>query len=254
MVDTRRPVPVLAGLRALLAVAIIALSGCADRPLAARADGDADRTEERRRMVKTQIIARGVKDERVLDAMRSVRRHAFVPAGERAYAYADRPLPIGFEQTISQPYIVAVMSEALKLDGSERVLEIGTGSGYQAAVLAKLAAEVYSIEIVPGLAARARKTLEREGFERVHLRVGDGYRGWPEAAPFDAIILTAAPDHVPQPLIDQLAVGGRMVLPVGRRAQELVLITKTETGLERETIALVRFVPMTGEAQQGERP
>jgi len=206
--------------------------------------------QARERMVSGQIEARGVRDARVLAAMRRVPRHEFVPFAQRAYAYEDRPLPIGYGQTISQPYIVAVMSEALELDGSEKVLEIGTGSGYQAAVLADLAAEVYTIEIVEPLASRATSDLKRLGFEKLHVRAGDGYRGWPEAAPFDAIIVTAAPDHIPQPLVDQLAVGGRLVIPVGRMFQELMLITKDEQGVRHEDLLAVRFVPMVGEAEK----
>jgi protein-L-isoaspartate(D-aspartate) O-methyltransferase len=201
-------------------------------------------------MVSEQLSARGIRDTRVLDAMRRVPRHEFVPEGQRRSAYEDRPLTIGYGQTISQPYIVAVMSEQLELDGSEKVLEVGTGSGYQAAVLAELAREVYTIEIVKPLAERAARDLERLGFGKVRVRAGDGYRGWPEAAPFDAIIVTAAPDHVPQPLVDQLAVGGRLVIPVGRFYQDLVRLTKDEKGVHRETLLGVRFVPMVGEAQE----
>ena len=166
------------------------------------------------------------------------------------YAYADTPLPIGHGQTISQPYIVAFMSEALELKGGERVLEIGTGSGYQAAVLAELAREVYSIEIVEPLGREAEKRLRELGYSNIKLRVGDGYRGWPEAAPFDAIMVTAAPDHVPPALIEQLAEGGRLVLPVGSFFQELVRIRRTKDGTKQESLLPVRFVPMTGEAQK----
>ena len=209
---------------------------------------------ERDRMVETQIVARGVKDRRVLDAMRRVPRHELVSEASRDAAYEDRPLVIGYGQTISQPYIVAFMTEMLHLSGSERVLEVGTGSGYQAAVLAELCKEVYSIEIVEALANRARADLERLGYRNVQIRHGDGYRGWPEAAPFDAIIVTAAPDHVPTPLASQLAVGGRMILPLGNGGQELVLLRKTESGLEREVSLPVRFVPMTGEAMKPREP
>jgi protein-L-isoaspartate(D-aspartate) O-methyltransferase len=209
-----------------------------------------ERLDERHRMVRNQIAARGVSDERVLAAMRKVPRHRYVPAEERGRAYRDHPLPIGLDQTISQPYIVAFMSEALRLEGHEKVLEIGTGSGYQAAILAELAAKVYSIEIVAPLAERAARTLRAEGYDRIHLRTGDGYRGWPEAAPFDAIMVTAAPDHVPEPLVEQLAVGGRLLLPVGDLYQQLVILEKTEAGLQRRTLAPVRFVPMTGEAER----
>jgi protein-L-isoaspartate(D-aspartate) O-methyltransferase len=208
-----------------------------------------DFADARRRMVERQIEARGVRNPRVLQAMGRVPRHELVPAALRDRAYEDAPLPIGHGQTISQPYVVAAMTAALEIGPGARVLEVGTGSGYQAAVLAELGAEVYSIEIVPALAERARKDLARLGYDSVRVRTGDGYRGWPEAAPFDAIVVTAAPDHVPQPLIDQLADGGRLVLPVGGGSQELVRITKGPGGLERETLFGVRFVPMTGEAR-----
>jgi protein-L-isoaspartate(D-aspartate) O-methyltransferase len=189
-------------------------------------------------------------DARALAALRAVPRHEFVPEAQREHAYEDRPLPIGHGQTISQPYIVAVMSEALELDENERVLEIGTGSGYQAAVLGELAREVYSIEIVAPLAERAKVDLARLGYDNVHVRQGDGYRGWPEQAPFDAIVVTAAPDHVPQALVDQLAVGGRLVIPVGRGVQELLRISRDEQGVHEERLLGVRFVPMTGEARE----
>ncbi|HEX5042769.1 MAG TPA: protein-L-isoaspartate(D-aspartate) O-methyltransferase [Candidatus Polarisedimenticolaceae bacterium] len=207
--------------------------------------------EARRRMVDQQIVARGVTDPRVLDAMRKVPRHELVPRDVRSQAYADWPLPIGEGQTISQPYIVAFMTEQLRLKGGERVLEVGTGSGYQAAVLAELAAEVYTIEIVPALAKRAATDLARLGYHNVFVREGDGYRGWPEKAPFDAIVVTAAPPEVPAPLIEQLKPGGRLVLPVGEDYQELVLITKQADGVQRRRLLPVRFVPMTGEAQKG---
>ena len=178
-------------------------------------------------MVRDQIAARGVREPRVLDAMRRVPRHLFVPEALRAAAYEDSPLPIGHGQTISQPFIVAWMTEALQVTPQSRVLEIGTGSGYQAAVLSLVVADVYTIEIVAPLAESARHTLESLGYTNVHAMVGDGYAGWPEHAPFDAIIVTAAPDHVPQPLIDQLRVGGRLVVPVGGRgAQQMTVITR----------------------------
>jgi protein-L-isoaspartate(D-aspartate) O-methyltransferase len=206
---------------------------------------------ERETMVRTQIEARGVKDAAVLDALRRVPRHEFVPAGVRAQAYADHPLPIGERQTISQPYIVGFMSELLQVERGHRVLEIGTGSGYQAAVLAELGAEVYTIEIVEKLAATARAVLQRLGYEKIRVRAGDGYQGWPDAAPFDRIIVTAAPPQVPQPLIDQLKPGGRLVVPEGVHDQDLVLYTKTADGkLRRERVLPVRFVPMTGRAQK----
>jgi protein-L-isoaspartate(D-aspartate) O-methyltransferase len=203
----------------------------------------------RAEMVRTQIEARGVKDPRVLAAMKRVPRHEFVPGPWQDEAYEDHALAIGHDQTISQPYIVALMSEAARVGEHARVLEIGTGSGYQAAVLAELAGEVYSIEIVEPLGRTAAATLARLGYTRVHLRIGDGYRGWPEAAPFDAILVTAAPPKVPQPLVDQLALGGRLVIPVGDEFQELRVITRSKDGTDTETLLPVRFVPMTGEAQ-----
>jgi len=204
----------------------------------------------RNQMVNEQIIARGVKDELVLKAMRKVPRHLFVPEKLQDLAYNDFPLPIGEGQTISQPYIVAYMTERLGLKGGEKVLEVGTGSGYQAAILAEIAGEVYTIEIIPSLAKQAERRLKALGYTNVHVRQGDGYLGWPEQAPFDAIIVTAAPDHIPQPLIDQLKVGGRLILPLGEEYQELVLVIKTEKGLHKERLIPVRFVPMTGEAEK----
>ncbi len=202
------------------------------------------------RMVQEQIVARGITDGRVLRAMRRVPRHRFVPRIVAAFAYDDRPLPIGQGQTISQPYIVAYMTEQLDVTPKSKVLEIGTGSGYQAAVLAEMSARVYTVEIVPELAERARKTLAALGYGGVRVRAGDGYRGWPEAAPFDRIIVTAAPDHIPQPLIEQLAVGGRMVIPVGDVFQQMTIVTKTPAGVVRQRTIDVIFVPMTGEAQK----
>jgi len=198
-------------------------------------------------MVRQQIEARGVRDPRVLEAMRNVRRERFVPEPVRTYAASDTPLPIGFDQTISQPYIVAYMTEILELDRDHRVLEIGTGSGYQAAVLATLCDHVYSIEIVPELAERSAKILQELDYRNVSVRLGDGYLGWPEHAPFDRIILTAAPPELPQALVDQLAPQGRLVAPVGRNpdAQKIVLVTKDARGNVRRRNQLpVRFVPM----------
>lgn len=212
------------------------------------ADPD-DRRSERERMITEQLAGRGIHDERVLAAMRRVPRHRFVDADQAAHAYEDRPLAIGHGQTISQPFVVAFMSQALELYGSERVLEIGTGSGYQAAILGELAREVWTIEIVAPLGERARTVLAELGHTNVHTRVGDGYLGWPEHAPFDAIMVTAAPDHVPQPLLDQLAPGGHMILPVGTREQELILVRRTASGFEQERVLPVRFVPMTGIAR-----
>jgi protein-L-isoaspartate(D-aspartate) O-methyltransferase len=201
-------------------------------------------------MVREQIEDRGVRNAQVLAAMRKVERHRFVPGPMLPYAYTDQPLSIGHRQTISQPYIVAFMTEALELKPQDRVLEIGTGSGYQAAVLAELVREVYSIEIVEPLAKEAADRLKQLGYSNLKLRTGDGYRGWPEAAPFDAIIVTAAPDHIPPALIDQLAEGGRLVVPVGRMFQELVRVRRTPKGIRQEELLPVRFVPMVGEAER----
>ncbi len=210
--------------------------------------------ELRERMVERQIRARGIADTKVLEAMRRVPRHLFVPEFVREQAYEDYPLPIGAEQTISQPYIVALMTSLLELKGGEKVLEIGTGSGYQAAVLAEIAGKVYTIEILEELANQARETLTALGYKNLELRVGDGWMGWPTAAPFDGILVTAAPPKVPQALVDQLAVGGRLVIPVGRTFQDLLVLTRTPSGIERRTVIPVRFVPMTGEAQRQTTP
>lgn len=201
-------------------------------------------------MVQRQIASRGVSDQRVLEAMRKVPRHLFVPPQMGPYAYLDAPLPIGYGQTISQPYVVAFMTHALKLKPEDRVLEVGTGSGYQAAVLSLIVREVYSIEIVEPLATEAALRLRELGYENVKVRAGDGYRGWPEAAPFDAIMVTAAPRHVPQPLVDQLTSDGYLVLPVGKYFQKLVRIQRSAHGFKREDLLPVRFVPMTGEAER----
>jgi protein-L-isoaspartate(D-aspartate) O-methyltransferase len=196
-------------------------------------------------MVTKQIQARGVNDSAVLAAMREVPRHIFVPPRLRSNAYEDHPLPIGHGQTISQPYIVALMTEALGPGRNKKVLEIGTGSGYQAAVLAKVCDTVYSLEIIEPLGRRARDTLAAYGFSNVRVRIGDGYRGWPEHAPYDAIIVTCAPSHIPEPLKSQLAEGGKMVIPVGEQGnQKLVLLTKRKGKITRKTIISVRFVPM----------
>lgn len=206
-----------------------------------------DRKDERARMVDAQILARGVRDARVLQAMARVPRHLFVPAADQARAYGDHPLSIAGGQTISQPYIVAYMTEQLAIDPSHRVLEIGTGSAYQTAVLAELAREVFTIEVVRGLAASARKTLDAMGYTNVRAREGSGWDGWPEAAPFDRVLVTAAPDSLPPALADQLAPGGVLVAPIGAgRAgdQRLVRITRTEGGFSEEALLAVRFVPM----------
>jgi len=203
--------------------------------------------ERRRLMVDRQIAARDVTDRRVLDAMRKVERHRFVPAALVARAYDDSPLPIGYEQTISQPYVVAYMSEALGVARQHKVLEIGTGSGYQAAVLGELARTVYTIEIVKELAQQAGATLKALGYANVHVRAGDGYAGWPEQAPFDRIMVTAAPEEIPRPLLDQLAPGGRLVIPVGAQGetQWLTIVDKTATGVVQRRALPVRFVPFT---------
>jgi protein-L-isoaspartate(D-aspartate) O-methyltransferase len=195
-------------------------------------------------MVDNQLKARGIQDERVLQVMRKIKRHEFVPNELATAAYDDSPLPIGQGQTISQPYIVAHMTEALELKNTDRVLEIGTGSGYQAAVLAEIVQDVYSIEIVPELAGEAQKRLEAMGYKNIHVRHGDGYQGWPEQAPFDAIILTAAPGSIPEKLLEQLKPGGRMIAPVGHENQVLRLLIKTPEGLVQKDLYPVRFVPM----------
>jgi protein-L-isoaspartate(D-aspartate) O-methyltransferase len=203
----------------------------------------------RLRMVQEQIEARGVRTPEVLQALRDVPRHLFVPEESREAAYNDGPLPIGHGQTISQPFVVAFMSEAARVRPGDRVLEIGAGSGYQAAVLAALGADVYTMEIVPDFLERARAALAAAG-AHVALRAGDGTHGWPEEAPFDAILATAAPEEIPQALLDQLRVGGRLVIPVGAGSQELIRVTRTERGFERESLLAVRFVPMTGDARR----
>ena len=209
--------------------------------------------KKRAQMVETQIEGRGIRDPRVLAAMRKVPRELFVGTGESASAYDDRPLPIGSGQTISQPYIVAFMTEQLRLTGKERVLEIGTGSGYQTAILAELAAKVYSIEIRPELAAAAAARLKELGIGNVEVRTADGYRGWPEEAPFDGILVTAAPERVPPPLLEQLAATGRMVIPVGAFYQELKVIERQGGGYTERSVLPVRFVPFVGEAEGAPR-
>ncbi len=201
-------------------------------------------------MVTEQLIARQVKDRAILDAMRKVPRHEFVPPQLQDAAYSDGPLPIGYEQTISQPFIVAVMTQLLRVNKTGKVLEVGTGSGYQTAVLCELADFVYTTEIIEPLGLKADETLRRLGYKNFELRIGDGYGGWEENAPFDGIILTAAPDHIPQPLVRQLKSGARLILPVGGNIQELTVITKTGEGLITEKILPVKFVRMTGEAEE----
>jgi protein-L-isoaspartate(D-aspartate) O-methyltransferase len=230
---------------ALLLAALACQAGPGD---SARADPAAQRA----RMVEQQIEARGVRNPRVLDALRRVPRHLFVPEALREYAYFDEPLPIGADQTISQPYMVAVMTELLDPRPGDKILEVGTGSGYQAAVLGELAARVYSIEIVPELAATARARLAELGYRNVEVITGDGYRGLPAQAPFDGILVTAAPHEVPPPLVEQLRVGGRMVIPVGGVRQFLRVLERTPEGVRQRRVFEVRFVPMTGKAQQAD--
>ena len=233
-------------MKPLRTVGLWALAACV---LVVMAWGAEDKYEsERLAMVKTQIKARDVNDERVLAAMRQAPRHLFVRPQDLAEAYDDTPLSIGYGQTISQPYIVAYMTEALKLTGREKVLEIGTGSGYQAAVLAHAAREVYSVEVIDALYAQARDRLQALGYWSVHLRSGDGYFGWQEKAPFDCIIVTCAAGHIPPPLLSQLKPGGRMIIPVGSawNVQRLVLAEKDSTGkVTTRSLLPVRFVPMT---------
>jgi protein-L-isoaspartate(D-aspartate) O-methyltransferase len=224
----------------LLALAACGLSGSPS------SQTTTDWETERARMVESQLRARDIRDPRVLDAMREVPRHLFVPEAERARAYGDFPLPIGHSQTISQPYIVGFMSQALDVSPEHKVLEIGTGSGYQAAILGRLAREVYTIEIVEPLAERSRHLLQELGFKNVHVRAGNGYLGWPEQAPFDRIMVTAAPAEVPPALVEQLKIGGRMAIPVGTVSQELRIMRRTEKGMEIIDTLPVRFVPMTG--------
>ena len=228
----------------LLLAALITGAGCGSG--FATQQGPRQWDSERARMVNEQLKARDITDARVIDAMLKVPRHLFVPEPQRSQAYGDFPLPIGHDQTISQPYIVAFMTQGLKVEPGHRVLEIGTGSGYQAAILGLLAREVYTIEIVQPLAERARATLAEQGHRNVHVRHGNGYLGWPEHAPFDRVMVTAAPDEVPPALVDQLKVGGLMAIPVGTVSQELRILRRTATGLETLATLPVRFVPMTG--------
>ena len=224
---------------------IISLSVLITFPMGC-SSGESAFNQLRERMVKEQIIGRGISDSLVIDAMKKVPRHMFVPPGYRSSAYIDSPLPIGSNQTISQPYIVALMTASMKLKGGEKVLEVGTGSGYQAAVLACIADTVYTIEIIPELAYRASSILDSLGYYNVQVIRGDGYYGLPQLAPFDAVMVTAAAPEVPEPLVNQLRIGGRLVLPVGDFLQHLKVYEKTEEGLELIDSQSVRFVPMTG--------
>ncbi len=240
------------GTRAAIVIATIPAVAIAVACVVCLGQGVSEETQRQRRleMVARQIEARGIRHKGVLDALRKVPRHRFVPAVWTGLAYDDGPLPIGEGQTISQPYIVGWMTELIEPAKTMRVLEVGTGSGYQAAVLAECVAEVDSIEVVPALGKKAQTLLADLGYRNVQVRIGDGYQGWAERAPYDAILLTAAPPKdVPRPLLDQLKMGGRLVAPVGRDEQRLVRITKTETGFRREVLGGVRFVPMTGKAQ-----
>ena len=237
-----------------LLLGLVCLIGCGrgTEPMSAAKDEERQ-TAMRHRMVETQLSGRGdaIDDPQVLAAMKKVPRHELVPEEIQQHAYDDRPLPIGYGQTISQPYVVAFMTGKLEPKETDRVLEVGTGSGYQAAVLAELVKEVYTIEIIPELAKRAAADLKRLGYTNIHVREGDGYQGWPEAAPFDAIIVTCAPDAVPEPLVSQLRDGGRMIIPVGTKwGQDLVILRKHGDKLEKRAVLPVRFVPMTGEAEQ----
>jgi len=233
-------------LRAASVLAVLLSGAASGLPAAGVQSGLNDRDAERRRMIDDQLRARDITSVPVLEAMRKVPRHLFVPEAYRDRAYGDHPLPIGFEQTISQPYIVAFMTQALEVKPGHRVLEIGTGSAYQAAVLGELTDEVYTIEIVAPLADRARETLAALGYRHVRVRTGNGYLGWPEHAPFDRIIVTAAPPEIPPALVEQLKVGGLMAIPVGTADQDLLILRKTDRGMQTLRTLPVRFVPMTG--------
>ncbi len=237
---------------ARLLLCSVLFSSCSSPPVSGNPMTQEEFAQQREQMVETQLKSRDIRNERVLEAMKKVPRHLFMPASVRQYAYVDSPVPIGQRQTISQPYIVALMTQTVDPKPGDRSLEVGTGSGYQAAVLGELVQEVYTIEIIPDLAERAEKALAELGYDNVEVRQGDGYQGWPEKAPFDIILITAAPEEIPQPLIDQLAEGGRLVVPVGPQGevQTLTLVTKEKGEVKRAYITDVRFVPMTGEVQQ----
>jgi len=243
-IDVLRPRMLRPSVAAMASLALLASCGTRTSPPVRTAEPEF--TTARHRMVATQLRGRDINDPRVLRAMETVPREEFVPADQRPHAYEDRPLPIGQGQTISQPYIVALMTELLEIEHGDKVLEIGTGSGYQAAVLAELTPFVYTIEIIPELARSAQETLRRLGYDSVEVRAGDGYQGWEEHAPFDAVIVTCAPESVPEPLGEQLREGGRMVIPVGEQmtGQMLYLLHKREGKLESTAVVPVRFVPM----------
>jgi protein-L-isoaspartate(D-aspartate) O-methyltransferase len=233
---------------------LLVLAAFASAPAAPSDPRDDGFAVARRRMVEEQVRARGITDPAVLAAMEAVPRHLFVPEDERREAYDDHPLPIGDRQTISQPYMVALMTSLLGVHPGQRVLEVGTGSGYQAAVLSRLGVEVYTIEIIAPLGRRAQSTLAELGYHNVHTRIGDGYKGWPDAAPFDAIVVTAAPPRIPDPLVTQLKTGGKMVIPVGDTLQDLLVLTKrADGGFDTTKVMPVLFVPMTGEAQKPQK-
>jgi protein-L-isoaspartate(D-aspartate) O-methyltransferase len=237
-------------LTALMALILLAPAGA----LAAQPDPQGDALAVARQHMVEQIRARGINDSDVLAAVEAVPRHLFVPESERRAAYEDHPLPIGDGQTISQPYMVALMTSLLGVQPGQRVLEVGTGSGYQAAVLSRLGADVYSVEILAPLGKRAKSTLAELGYRNVHVRIGDGYKGWKDAAPFDGIIVTAAPKRIPEPLIAQLKVGAKMVIPVGDTLQDLLVLTKrADGGVDTNKVMPVLFVPMTGEAQKRQK-
>ena len=237
---------------AILTLLILFPSGCAfsqQYPIHSPSELNVEQNnnsflEPRQKMVSEQIKQRGITSQAVLDAMSKVPRHYFVPSHLAHLAYIDSPLPINYGQTISQPYIVAYMTDIADIKPKDKVLEIGTGSGYQAAVLSELAQEVYTIEIIPELAQKARQTLDKLNYDNIHLKIGDGYKGWPEHSPFQRILVTAAPEQIPKALIDQLALNGKMVIPVGKYFQQIVIITKTNEGITKQKTIPVRFVPM----------
>src|SRR5687767_15314212 len=233
----------------LLIVLLFLLNSCApfslSEQIADEGIANQDFAKQRRNLIE-ELRSQGITSSIVLDAMLKVPRHKFVPSSQRHLAYQNRPLPIGHDQTISQPFIVGYMTQEASIAPGEKVLEIGTGSGYQAAVLAELAKEVYTIEIIPELAEGAKSVLQKLGYKNVHVKAGNGYEGWPEHAPFDAIVVTAAPDKIPQALVDQLALKGKMVIPVGTTFQEMVIITRDNSGVVEQRTIPVRFVPMTG--------
>jgi protein-L-isoaspartate(D-aspartate) O-methyltransferase len=244
----RSPVRLLAA--SCLLIGLACCTSASEKDSSQLPDRNSEFAKARQKMIQSQLVRRGISDKKLLAAFEKVERHKFVPRDLRSLAYEDHPLPIGEDQTISQPYIVALMTEVLDLRKNDKVLEIGTGSGYQAAILAELVEQVYTVEIIDTLGRKAKKLLNELDYGNIEVRIGDGFRGWPEHAPFDAIIVTCAPAKVPQPLMDQLAEGGRLVIPVGVEWQELILLKKKDGIISRETIAPVRFVPMTGESEK----